>query len=74
MTDVYSYFYTINTNENGITDEYLLNMSEMAEMDKQLDFLPKISPSRSLVKKILESSNGKDGELSPFFLFLQKNF
>lgn len=54
MTDVYSYFYTINTNENGITDEYLLDMSEMAEMDKQLDFLPKISPSRSLVKKILE--------------------
>ena len=54
MTDVYSYFYTINTNENGITDEYLLNMSEMAEMDKQLDFLPKISLSRSLVKKILE--------------------
>ena len=54
MTDVYSYFYTINTNENGITDEYLLNMREMAEMDKQLDFLPKISPSRSLVKKILE--------------------
>ncbi|MBO7571328.1 MAG: hypothetical protein J6T48_04150 [Bacteroidales bacterium] len=54
MTDVYSYFYTINTNENGITEEYLLDMSEMAEMDKRLSFLPKISPSRSLVKKILE--------------------
>ena len=54
MTDVYSYFYTINTNENGITDEYLLDMSEMAKMDKQLDFLPQISPSRDLVKKILE--------------------
>ena len=54
MTDVYSYFYTINTNGNGITDEYLLDMNEMAEMDKRLDFLPKISPSHSLVKKILE--------------------
>lgn len=54
MTDVYTYFYTINTNAKGITEEYLLDFNEITDMDSSLNFLPDISPSNKLVKKILE--------------------
>lgn len=54
MTDVYTYFYTINTNAKDKTEEYLLDLSELAELDNTFDFLPDISPKNSLVKKILE--------------------
>ena len=54
MTDIYTYFYSINTNEKNRTEEYLLNIKEMADFEKTLNFLPEISPSDCLVKKILE--------------------
>lgn len=54
MTDVYTYFYTINTNAKDKTEEYLLDFNELADFDKALDFLPDISPRNSVVKKILE--------------------
>ena len=54
MTDVYTYFYTINTNAKDNTEEYLLDFNEIADFDKAFDFLPDISPKDSLVKKILE--------------------
>lgn len=54
MTDVYSYFYTINTNAKNETEEYLLDFNEITELDRSLKILPDISPSDKLVKKILE--------------------
>ena len=54
MTDVYTYFYTINTNSKDKTEEYLLDLNEIAEFDKSFEFLPDISPKNSVVKKILE--------------------
>ncbi|MBQ2541954.1 MAG: hypothetical protein II554_01275 [Bacteroidales bacterium] len=54
MTDVYTYFYTINTNSKDKTEEYLLDLNEIAEFDKSFEFLPDISPNNSVVKKILE--------------------
>ena len=54
MTDVYTYFYTINTNTKDKTEEYLLDFNEITNFDKAFDFLPDISPKDSLVKKILE--------------------
>lgn len=54
MTDVYSYFYTISTNAKDKTEEYLLDISKIADLDRSLKFLPKVSPSNSVVKKIME--------------------
>ena len=52
--DVYTYFYTISTNAKDKTEEYLLDLNEIAEFDKSFEFLPDISPKNSVVKKILE--------------------
>jgi len=54
MTNVYTYFYSINTSEMNGTEEYLLDFNELSSLDKTLNLLPEISPSNSLVKKILE--------------------
>jgi hypothetical protein len=54
MMDVYTYFYTINTNAKNETEEYLLDLNEITDFDRSLKFLPDISPSDKLVKKILE--------------------
>ena len=54
MTDVYTYFYSINTNAKDKTEEYLLDFNELTDFDRSLKFLPDVSPSNKLVKKILE--------------------
>ena len=54
MTDVYTYFYTINTNAKDKTEEYLLDLNDATDFERSLNFLPDISPSDKLLKKILE--------------------
>ncbi len=54
MTDIYTYFYTINTSAKDKTEEYLLNINEIADYDNSLNFLPDISPSKCVIKKIME--------------------
>ena len=54
MTDIYTYFYTINTSAKDNTEEYLLNINEIADYDNSLNFLPDISPSKCVIKKIME--------------------
>lgn len=54
MTEVYTYFYSINTNAKDKTEEQLIDFNAITEFDNALKFLPEISPSDSVVKKILE--------------------
>jgi len=54
MMDIYMYFYSINYSTNAKDEEYLLDCNEIIEMDNSLNFLPNVSPSDSVVNKILE--------------------
>lgn len=54
MTDVYTYFYSINTNAKDTTEETLIDFNAMADFERTLALLPEISPSDMVVKRILE--------------------